>query len=66
MIEQLLNARDVKKILRCSEVYVYKLSERGQIPSIRIPCPTLGTRRKELVRFRLEDVEKFINDHYRP
>jgi len=65
LIDELLNARDVKKILRCSEVYVYKLSERGQLPSIRIPCPGLGTLKKKLVRFKREDVEKFINDHYR-
>ncbi|MEI7636009.1 MAG: hypothetical protein WCJ37_01775 [Syntrophus sp. (in: bacteria)] len=62
---ELMTALDVKKTLRCSLSYVFKLSEGGRIPSIRIPCPSLGTRKKELVRFRREDIEAFINNHYR-
>lgn len=64
-MDELLTAKDLTKIFKCSIGYVYKLSERGQIPSIRIPCSTLGTKKKELVRFKREDVEKFINDHYK-
>ena len=62
---ELMTATDVKKTLRCSLSYVFRLSEDGRLPSIRIPCRTLGTRRKELVRFRREDIEAFINNHYR-
>ena len=64
-MESLLKAKEVKQLLRCSLPLVYKLADRGQIPSIRIPCPGLGTRKKELVRFKRDDVMEFIQAHYR-
>jgi predicted DNA-binding transcriptional regulator AlpA len=64
-VDPLLDAKQVKQLLRCSLPFVYKLAERGQIACIRIPCQTLGTRRKELVRFKHEDVTRFIEAHYR-
>ena len=64
-ITPLLDAKDFKRLMRCSLVYVYKIAERGQIPCVRVPCPGLGTRKKELLRFKLEDVKQFIEDHYR-
>jgi len=64
-MEPLLNAKEVKQLLRCRLPLVYKLAERGQIQSIRIPCPGLGTRKKELVRFKRDDVMEFIQAHYR-
>lgn len=63
--DALLDAKQVKALLRCSLPFVYKLAERGQIACIRIPCQTLGTRKKELVRFKREDVTGFIEAHYR-
>jgi predicted DNA-binding transcriptional regulator AlpA len=64
-IEPLLDAKEVKRLLRCSLPLVYKMAGRGQIPSIRIPCIGTGSRRKELVRFRKEDMIRFIEQHYR-
>ena len=63
--EALLDAKEVKRILRCSLPFVYKLAERGQLSCIRIACQTLGTRKKELVRFKREDVSGFIESHYK-
>jgi len=61
---ELLNASDVKKMLRCSLPLVYKMANERRIPCVRIPCPTLGTRKKELVRFKFEDVATFIEANY--
>jgi hypothetical protein len=63
-VDALLDAKEVKRLLRCSLPFVYKLAERGQLSCIRIPCQTLGTRKKELVRFKREDVIGFIESHY--
>jgi len=63
-MDALLNAQDVKKMLRCSIALVYKMADQGRISCIRIPCPTLGTKKKELVRFKLEDVQGFIEKYY--
>jgi hypothetical protein len=66
-MELLLDAKEVKKILRCSLPLVYKLADRGQIPCIRIPCPGIGTERtRTMVRFKKADVLSFIEKHYRP
>ena len=60
--EPLLDAKEVKRLLRCSLPFVYKLAEREQLSCIRIACQTSGTR--ELVRFKREDVISFIEQHY--
>jgi predicted DNA-binding transcriptional regulator AlpA len=60
---ELLTAKDVQKILRCSLPAVYKIAERKQIPSVRIPCPGNGRPRK-MLRFKASDVRDFIEQHY--
>ena len=64
-LEPLLDAQDVKKILRCSLPFVYKLAAQGRIPCVRIPCQGLGTRKERFtVRFKKEDVLSFVDKHY--
>lgn len=62
---QLLDAKEVKRLLKCSLPLVYKLAQRKQIPCIRIPCPGEGSQKpKSLVRFKRNDVLMFIEKHY--
>ena len=61
----MLDAKEVKRILKVSLPFVYKLAERGQLPCVRIPCPGDGKRQKSMVRFKLEDVQGFIQRYYR-
>jgi Helix-turn-helix domain len=63
--EALLDAKEVKRLLRCSLPFIYKLAERKQLSCIRIACPGLGTWKRELVRFKREDVISFIEQHYK-
>ncbi|MGD0401298.1 MAG: helix-turn-helix domain-containing protein [Syntrophobacteraceae bacterium] len=65
IMDELFNVKDVAKLFKCSQAYVYKLSDTGLLASIRIPCAGLGTQKKELVRFRPEDVFDFVERHYR-
>ena len=60
----LLTPKDTKIILNISLPYVYRLAERGQLPCVRWPAPGDGTRKKTVVRFKIEDVQKFIEDSY--
>lgn len=62
MDNQLLTAKQVRKLLNCSQALVYRMSERGQIPSVRWEAPGNG-RKKEMVRFKLEDILQFIEAH---
>jgi hypothetical protein len=60
----LLNAQDVKRMLKVSLPLVYKLAGK-RLPCVRIPCPGKGTeRRQNLVRFKPQDVYDFIERHY--
>ena len=62
--ETLLRPAQVAKILQCSVPWVYKASEGGLLPSVRIPCPGKGQKqRKTMVRFQVADVMAFINSH---
>jgi len=61
---ELLKPSDVSKILNVSSSMVYKLEAAGKIPSVRFSVTTDGKRRKEVVRFHQEDIEKFIADNY--
>jgi len=62
---ELLNAKDVKRMLRVSLPLVYKLAEAGRLPCVRIPCPGQGKKKpRTIVRFKLEDVHGFIENHY--
>jgi excisionase family DNA binding protein len=63
---ELLDAKEVKRILKVSLPFVYKLAERGQLPCVRIPCMGDGERVRTVVRFKLADVQAFIEQHYRP
>jgi predicted DNA-binding transcriptional regulator AlpA len=62
-MEELLDAKQVKRILRCSLPLVYRMAERGQLPCIRWECPGNGTRKKTLVRFELQAIRAFIENH---
>ena len=63
---ELLDAKEVKRILRCSLPLVYKLAERGQIPCVRWESPGEGTKkRRTVVRFKKDDIIDFIESHYR-
>ncbi len=65
MFSELISAKQVKKILKVSLPYVYRLADQGRIPCVRIPCPGEGTERpRTLVRFKLKDVLNFVEKHY--
>jgi predicted DNA-binding transcriptional regulator AlpA len=59
----LLDAKEVKTILRCSLPLIYKMADRGQIPCVRIPCSGKG-KPKSLLRFKKIDVINFIENNY--
>ncbi|MBN1841500.1 MAG: helix-turn-helix domain-containing protein [Deltaproteobacteria bacterium] len=63
---ELLDAKDVRRVLKVSLPLVYKLAEQGRLPCVRIPCPGKGTERtRTIVRFKPEDVFSFVEKHYR-
>lgn len=62
-MDPLLTPAEVKKPLKCSLPYVYKIAATGVLPAVRIPH--LGDGRKaDMVRFKKEDVFAFIERHY--
>ncbi|MFC1866566.1 helix-turn-helix domain-containing protein [Thermodesulfobacteriota bacterium] len=64
--EPLLDAREVKRLLRCSLPLVYKMADQGRIPCIRWECPGEGKKKsRTMVRFKLQDILGFINANYR-
>jgi hypothetical protein len=65
-IEPLLDAKEVRQILKCSLATVYKMAERGQIPYISWDCLGEGRAKpRSAVRFKKTDVLAFIDEHYR-
>jgi predicted DNA-binding transcriptional regulator AlpA len=62
-VDDLLDAKQVRKILRCSLPLVYKMADRGQLPCVRWECPGEGARKKTVVRFEQEAVREFIERH---
>ena len=63
---ELLDAKEVKKILKCSLPLVYKLAERNQLPCVRWECPGEGDKKpRTMVRFKQSDVFDFIENHYK-
>jgi hypothetical protein len=62
---ELLDAKDVKRILKVSLPFVYKLAERGQLPYVRIPAIGKGSTVRGVIRFKLDDIQSFIERHYR-
>ncbi len=63
-IKELLNAQDVKRLLKCSLPLVYKMANQGRIPCVRWECPGKGKRAKTMLRFKKSDVINFIEKHY--
>jgi hypothetical protein len=64
-IEPLLDAKEVKRLLKCSLPFVYKLACEGRIPCVRLECPGEGTAKlRTMVRFKLQDVIALIEEHY--
>ena len=65
-MEELLNAKQVKKMLNCSLPLVYKMADRGQLPCVRWECPGSGDdKQKTMVRFKQSDVFDFIENNYK-
>ena len=63
-MSDLLKAEDVRKILNVSLPYVFKLAERKKLPCVRYPG--LGEKsKKDLLRFKKQDVLGFIERHYK-
>jgi hypothetical protein len=60
---ELLTAKDVKRILKCSLPLVYKMAERGQLPCVRWECPGNGDKKKFTLRFETEAIRHFIDKH---
>lgn len=48
LMETFYTPRDLSKILKVSEVYVYKLTREGKIPFVRIGGKTLRFRESEI------------------
>jgi predicted DNA-binding transcriptional regulator AlpA len=63
-MEPLLKPIQVKQLIGCSLPWVYKAAGDGRLPCVRIPCPGSGTRKKDMVRFKKEDIHEFIEKHY--
>lgn len=61
---ELMDAKMVKQMLRCSIAWVYKAAENGVLPCVRIPCTGKGQRKKFMVRFKHSDILDFIEIHY--
>jgi predicted DNA-binding transcriptional regulator AlpA len=63
--EPLLDAKEVRQILKCSLPAVYKMAERGQIPCVRWQCIGDGQEKpRTMVRFKKADILDFIERHY--
>jgi predicted site-specific integrase-resolvase len=64
---ELLTPRETRQILKVSLSLIYRWSASGVLPAVRIPCAQGkgSRRRKDLVRFKAEDVCSFVEKHYR-
>ena len=60
--DELLKPQEVSKLLRCSLSWIYAASDKGVLPSVRIP-PLTG-KGKMMVRFKKTDVWKLVERHY--
>ena len=62
---ELLDAKEVRKILKCSLPLIYKMADRGQIPCVRWSCPGSGKEKpRTMVKFKESDIMAFIEKHY--
>ena len=65
-MDELLDAKEVKKILKCSLPLVYKMADTGELPCFRRECPGVGNQKpRTMVRFKQSDIEQFIDNHYK-
>jgi hypothetical protein len=62
-IPELMTAKAVSKSLNCSLPLVYKMAGK-QLPCVRWESEGTGGRKKTVVRFKSEDVIKFIETNY--
>lgn len=61
---ELLTAKNVSKILRVSLPLIYRMAERKQLKCVRWDCPGNGAEKtRTTVRFKLEDIQEFIERH---
>lgn len=58
MLESLLTPRQVAEILAVQPVTVYAAAANGKLPYVRL----WEGRRRALIRFRREDIEKLIRE----
>jgi hypothetical protein len=65
-MDELLDPKDVRRILKVSLPLVYKLAHQGRLSCVRIACPGEGKKARSLLRFKLNDVQAFIEANYRP
>lgn len=61
-MDDLLKPKQVAKMLNMSTPWVYRASKKGILPSVKIP--SLEDNGKEPVRFKKEDIIKFVEKHY--
>ena len=66
IIPELLTVSEVKRILKVSRSLVYRWAQEGRLPCVRWGCPGQGEKRQTIVRFRPEDVQRFIEEGYQP
>jgi predicted DNA-binding transcriptional regulator AlpA len=62
---ELLTPKQIRKALGVSLSLVYRWAKDGTLPCVRFPCRSEdgAKTQKDLVRFRPQDVESFINKH---
>jgi hypothetical protein len=63
LIEPLLTANDVKRILNCSLPQVYKLVDCGKLHIIDIAAANSSEKKKKAVRFTRSEIQRFIEDN---
>ena len=56
-MDELITAEEVMKILKISRATLNRWVKAGKIPALK-----LGEGRKGAVRFRLRDIEEFVNN----
>jgi predicted DNA-binding transcriptional regulator AlpA len=65
--DRLLTPKEVKTILAVSLPLIYKMANQGRLACVRWGCqPGDGKRAKTMLRFKLKDVQAFIEQHYQP
>lgn len=59
-MSDLLNVKEVARKLAVSRPLIYKMAAEGQIPCVRFKSE--GGR--EMLRFKTEDIQEFVENHY--